>query len=79
MYKRRIGVFKDITDQESEDDTESDSVQAQRTGLMSQKSRREYEEASRHEEITLAKFDHVQEAEKKDSVKNSTLHSLGIA
>jgi hypothetical protein len=66
MYNKKTGLFKetsqtDITDAE----TNSEVDQVQRTGLMSQKSRKEYEVASKDSNVTLVQFD-----QQRDSTQN---------
>ena len=58
MYNQKTGLFKedsqsDIMDTENSGETE----QIQRTGLMSQRSKREYEVASKDSNVTLGQFD----------------------
>jgi len=64
MYNRKTGLFKESSESNITDAGDSESDQIRRTGLMSQKSRREYEVASREGNVTLGQFDERRDSEK---------------
>ena len=64
MYNRKTGLFKESSESNITDAGDSESDQIRRTGLMSQKSRREYEVASREGHVTLGQFDERRDSEK---------------
>ena len=64
MYKKRTGLFKEVSESNLSDTAGSESQQLQRTVLMSQESRKEYEVASKGGNVTLGQFDHRRDSEK---------------
>eukprot|EP00091_Calanus_sinicus_P016188 TRINITY_DN35454_c0_g1_i1.p1 TRINITY_DN35454_c0_g1~~TRINITY_DN35454_c0_g1_i1.p1 ORF type:complete len:217 (-),score=49.35 TRINITY_DN35454_c0_g1_i1:65-715(-) len=57
MYNKKTGLFKERSESNLTDAENSETEQVHRTGLMSQKSRREYEVESMGGSVTLGQFD----------------------
>ena len=70
MYNQKTGLFKEASELDQTDE-DRDGEQVQRTGLMSQKSRREYEVASKKSNVTLVEFD-----QKTDSKQDKHFHDV---
>ena len=68
MYNQKTGLFKEASELDQTDE-DLDGEQVQRTGLMSQKSRREYEVASKKSNVTLVEFDQETDS-KQDKLVN---------
>ena len=74
MYKKKTGLFKEYSEPNLTDAENSEADQVQRTGLMSQKSRREYEVASRGGSVTLGQFDERRDSSQRvENIKNKDL------
>ena len=57
MHKQKTGLFKESTVSTTNSRRSTNDSQAQRTFLMSQESKYEYERASKDNDVTLLQFD----------------------
>ena len=74
MYKKKTGLFKESSASNLTDAENSETEQVQRTGLMSQKSKREYEVESMGGSVTLGQFDERRDSiQKEEDIKNKDL------
>ena len=74
MYNKKTGLFKESSESNITDAENRETDQVQRTGLMSQKSRREYEVASKGGSVTLGQFDERRDScQREEDIKNKDL------
>ena len=72
MYDKKTGLFKESSESNIKDAEDSEADQVHRTGLMSQKSRREYEVASMGGSVTLGQFDERRDSsQREEDIKNN--------